>query len=120
MKINKNIVFDSIIMILIFLEYSYIIAFYSFVIRARIALSRWPSYENPDPKLLHFDYHREVVMPYSFDISTLSICIIFLLFLISKFFRAKISRIYYYLYFSGIFLLIYIIIFDPFMEWYAD
>jgi hypothetical protein len=31
---------------------------YSFPIRARIALGHWPSYDHPDPKTLGFDIHH--------------------------------------------------------------
>ncbi|NUN98555.1 MAG: hypothetical protein HUU16_20550 [Candidatus Omnitrophica bacterium] len=32
-------------------------AFYSFVLRARLALGYWPSYNHPEPKELGFDLH---------------------------------------------------------------
>ncbi len=35
--------------------------FYSYVIRTRYVLDRWPSYNNPDPKSLGFDKHYNFV-----------------------------------------------------------
>jgi hypothetical protein len=32
--------------------------FYSFVLRARLALGRWPTFSNPDPKDLDFTLHH--------------------------------------------------------------
>ena len=119
MKINKNKIFDSIVTILIFVEYLYIIAFYSFVIRARFILSKWPFYNNPDPKLLHFNMHEKIVdycMVYSFA----SIALILILFLMSIFINIKIKKIYMIFYLLGIFIILYNLVVDPFFEWYAD
>ena len=119
MKLTKKEILNSIIIILIFLEYLYLITFYSFVIRTRIALSRWPSYENPDPKLLDFDIHREIVAD-SFTYSSISIIFLLLFFIISLLFKIKIKLIYLLLYLFGIFLNAYNLLLDPFFEWFID
>jgi hypothetical protein len=35
--------------------------FYSFVIRSRLELGHWPTYDHPDPKLLGFELHYSLV-----------------------------------------------------------
>lgn len=119
MKISKNKIFNSILIILIFVEYLYIMVFYSFVIRARIVLSRWPNYENPDPKLLHFETHREFVAD-SFTYSLISAICILLIFIIAKFLKISISKNYWILYLLGICIILYNLFIDPFFVWFAD
>jgi len=119
MKLTKKEIFNFIIMMLIFVEYLYLITFYSFVIRARLFLSRWPSYENPDPKLLHFDIHQEIVAD-SFTYSFISILFLLVFFIISLYFKIKIKQIYWLLYLLGICLIAYNLLLDPLFEWFSD
>ena len=118
-RIKKNKILNSIIIVLLIIEYSYLVAFYSFVIRAREVLYRWPTYENPDPKFLHFDLHREFVAD-SFTYTFISVIIILLLFITAKFLKIGISKIYWILYLLGIFLILYNLFLDPFFVWFAD
>lgn len=36
---------------------AYLVLFYSFVLRARLTLGRWPYPDHPDPRYLGFDFH---------------------------------------------------------------
>lgn len=119
MQLNKNRVFETIVTISIFIQYLYILAFYSFVTRARLVLTSWPTYENPDPKLLDFEAHREFVAD-SFTYSCISVIIILLLFIIAKFINIRIRKVYSILYLLGIFLILYNLFLDPFFVWFAD
>ena len=119
MKIDKNKIFDGIFLVLIFVLYLFVIVFYSFVIRASFALKKWPSYNNPDPALLHFDAHQEVVIN-CLSFSIISIILILPLFIISKLTGVKLKKKYWILCLIGICLNLYILAVDPFMEWFAD
>jgi len=41
-----------------------LVLFYSFVLRARLSLGIWPAYNHPDPKLLGFGFHYDLVAPF--------------------------------------------------------
>jgi hypothetical protein len=116
-KVNK--IFNLIILILIGILYLYIFAFYSFVLRAYFTLSRWPSYNNPDPSLFNFELHQELVY-LSLNISIISFCLIIILFFVSFLIKTSINRVNWYLILIAICIIIYNIVFDPFMEWFAD
>lgn len=116
---NYYKLFNYILSFLNILLYCYIIGFYSFVIRVRLIISRWPSYENPDPKLLNLTTHIKII-DFFFTISVISIFLISILIFLSKIIRIKITYMNIYIYISGIIIILYNLLFDPFYTWYVD
>ena len=95
--------------------------FYSFVMRATFALGRFPQYNNPDPKDLGFNIHRDIVMessnylPYSFTI----VCVYGMICWVLKRNTLKIDIIHFYL-FIGFVIWWIALIFSEFSGWFVD
>lgn len=106
--------------VLSYTPYLFSIGFYSFVIRATITLGYVPYYNHPDPGLLRFDRHKELV-EMSFNIALFGTAVWLLLGIVSIFFKAlRLRRRYNVAFFIGIALIIFILALDPLGEWYWD
>jgi hypothetical protein len=55
------------------------VTFYAFVVRARLALGRWPSPYRPDPATLGFGMHQDVVFYGAFGVILLPPMLVILL-----------------------------------------
>jgi hypothetical protein len=95
---------------------SFFLAFYSYVFRAFFSLGYFPSYNNPDPKELNFHMHHSIIY-YLGELMILSAPFWFILLLINKF---KYPKWTYSLYILGVAISVFILVADPFMEWFAD
>jgi mannose/fructose/N-acetylgalactosamine-specific phosphotransferase system component IID len=106
--------------LLCYLPYVYLVLFYSFVVRAIIKIGKIPSYNNPDPKDLKFNVHREVIYKV-FDWLVYGLIVFAILFLITivakKFTVKKIHLILLIIGVVGILLHLFI---DPFDTWFLD
>lgn len=108
------------IVLLCYLPYVYLITFYSFVIRAVIKLGEVPTYDNPDPKELGFDVHREMVNK-TFDwvvYGLILLVILVAIVLISKKFTVK--KVHRTIFFAGFIIVILHLFIDPFNVWFLD
>jgi hypothetical protein len=110
---------NHILTLLCYLPYLYLIGYYSYVLRAIIKLGKIPTYNNPDPKQLRFDTHREFIYEL-FDIIVYGLGIFVMILLIALMFkRLSVKWIHFKFLFTGIILTIWSFI-DPFSEWFAD
>lgn len=116
---KKNKIFNLALTILIAVLYSYLFTFYSFVLRAYFKLSRWPFYKNPNPELLNFTFHRDLVYQ-NLYYSIISFCLIIVLIIASCIVKTKVHRVNWFLLILAVFIILYNLFLDPFMEWFAD
>jgi hypothetical protein len=106
--------------LLCYLPYVYLALFYSFVIRAIIKIGKIPTHNNPDPKDLKFDVHREIIYR-AFDWLVYGLILFAVLFLISiiakKFNVKKTHLVLLIIGVTGILLHLFL---DPFDTWFLD
>jgi hypothetical protein len=111
---------NKIISILCYLPYLYLSLFYTYVLRAVIKLGRLPSYDNPDPKELGFDHHREIIYK-TFDYSVYSIGIgVMLLILLRLAGKLDVNKIHLIMFSVGVIAVMLHLFADPFDEWFVD
>jgi len=106
--------------ILCYLPYLYLTIYYSYILRAIIKIGRIPTYNNPDPKELGFNVHRNIVYK-SFDIIVYTFGV-FLLLLLAAYFlkKLRVKKIHFRLMCIGIVLFILDLLLNPFNEWFLD
>lgn len=112
--INKTIAVSC------YLPYLYLMLYYSFVVRAIMKLGKIPFYNNPDPKMLGFNIHRELIYR-TFDFIAIGIIANLILIgitLVLK--RFTLKRKHWLFFLAGILLIFYFLSVDPFAEWFAD
>jgi len=97
---------------------------YSFVLRARFSLGRWPHPDNPDPKDLGFDFHHILIWLDFFVVFFSPILLVYIFLMTLNF--IKMNRKQYALAASifTFFFAAYILLckYDPgkFIEWFMD
>jgi hypothetical protein len=103
-----------------YLPYLYLVVFYSYVIRAIITLGRIPTPDNPDPKWLGFDKHRQFVYDSLtiFLITTGVTLILFLILYLRK--RMSINKTHLTIFWIGVIGTIVDNIVNPFNAWFLD
>lgn len=115
---SKQRVIDLVILLSSLGISGFIIAFYSFYIRACIVVGYPPAYNDPDPKLLHFESHEHVV-DISFDYAVysffLGVIMILLRLIVVNQLRGR--AFWTFCVVSGIVILTFM---SPFMEWFGD
>ena len=98
-----------------------LLLFYSFVLRATIALGRFPEYNNPDPKDLGFTQHYNVVYEYDLLLIPYSVLIVLAYALICYIKKENILQIsikHFIMY--AIFFILEIITLFTFGGWFID
>ncbi len=119
----KHLFFFCKLPIYIALHYplAFIVFFYSYVIRARLALNRWPMYNYPDPKSLGFDEHYDFVSASSDYIlySILVVSIYGVVCIVKKKNLLQIKKWNFYLFFIYIVLLLLMLPTDS-VGWFVD
>lgn len=93
-----------------------------YAFRARLILHRWPSYDMPDPKLLHLDTFDQIV-GFTMDLSLYSILVWpILTVLLYKFLPPQMRRRNIVVFGTVVAFAIACFVFDPtgFVEWYFD
>jgi len=113
--IAKIIVFAGLYYPIIF-----IVLFYSFYIRAINKLGYKPVYNNPDPRELNFEFHRNLVYEVGDQllISIIIYTIALLLFVFKKSFLQ--IKLVHFIISAMLFLVIFLTIISPIMEWFGD
>ena len=113
-------IINAIVIVFCYLPYTYLLLFYSYIIRASIELGRMPTYENPDPKQLGFDLHRQSVYD-SFEVVFYSAFITGLsmggLYLSGK---LNIKKIHITIFVIGVAWCFVDVIVNPFNQWFLD
>lgn len=110
---------EKIYRVVCYLPWVYIIVFYLYVLRAIIKLSYVPFYDNPDPKVLGFYIHHELIDLLG-EFSMWAIVAWGILRLIMYFMEIKISKRETKVFRIAVIVFIYNITIDPFMAWFAD
>ncbi|MBD2546711.1 hypothetical protein [Planktothricoides raciborskii] len=102
----------------------YLVLFYSYVLRARLVLGRWPIPYQPDPRELGFDFHFQLIFfsLLGIALSLFAMAVVFIL----RIFSVKIRKFSYSLaalIYSSSLVLSWISLYaDPgdFWEWFMD
>lgn len=113
-------VINKVMTVLCYSPYVYLLLFYSFVVRAIVKIGRIPEYNDPDPKILNFNVHREAIYK-SFDWVIYGLIVFAILFLITKAAkRFTVKKIHLTILTVGIIWLFLHLIGDPFDYWFLD
>lgn len=115
--------FRSVLRLLCLVPISWVALFFSFVLRARHALGRWPSYDHPDPKQLGFGWHHLIIW-LTINLVLASFCLapVFLVIGIARL-RSRFHQwVSLSLFVLGVILILVILFVDPggFLDWFAD
>jgi formate hydrogenlyase subunit 3/multisubunit Na+/H+ antiporter MnhD subunit len=111
------------VLLIITLHYPLVdlLLFYSFVIRAKMTLGRWPMYNYPDPKDLGFDKHHNIVSIFS-NLTPWCVLIVLIYGVICMIKRKNVLQINkwnFYLFFIYIAILLWSFTTDSFF-WFVD
>jgi len=110
---------EKIYWVVCYLPWLYIIAFYSYVLRAIIRLNYVPSFDNPDPKVLGFYFHHALIY-LLWEFSMWAVVAWGILRLVMYFMEIKVSKRETKVFTIAVIVFIYNIIIDPFMTWFVD
>lgn len=109
-------VINNTMTLLCYLPIVYLVLYCSFIVRAIIKIGKIPSYNNPDPKDLKFDLHRELIYEF-FDwvvYGLILFAVLFLITIIAK--KFKVKKVHLIILMIGVFG-VFLHLFDT---WFAD